>query len=298
MKIGYFADGPWSHRAIKKILLDPTLEITFICARYDNPDLILKQIAIEYKIPFLTHPKINADEFIGHIQNLQSDIFVSMSFNQIFKEKIIEIPRYRTINCHAGALPFYRGRNILNWALINDEKDFGITVHYVDVGIDTGDILIQKKYPITDKDNYKSLLEFAHQECAELLLEAIKLVQSNQVKPIKQNEIHPIGFYCTQRKEGDEIINWENSSREIFNFVRAITEPGPVARTFLNDNEIKIHEVKWIKEAPRFKGIEGAVIGVDDEGFSVKTGDSFVKIIKFEGYKNPKIGDRFSNSKK
>jgi methionyl-tRNA formyltransferase len=65
-----------------------------------------------------------------------------MSFNQIFKSEIINLPRLKTINCHAGKLPFYRSRNILNWVLINDEKEFGITVHYVDEGIDTGDIIL------------------------------------------------------------------------------------------------------------------------------------------------------------
>ena len=77
-----------------------------------------------------------------------------MSFDQIFKEEIINIPPLKIINCHAGKLPFYRGRNILNWALINDEKEFGITVHYVDFGIDTGDSILQKNYEITDDDDY------------------------------------------------------------------------------------------------------------------------------------------------
>jgi methionyl-tRNA formyltransferase len=98
-----------------------------------------------------------------------------MSFNQIFREEIMNMPPLKTINCHAGQLPFYRGRNILNWALINDEKCFGITVHYVDSGIDTGDIILQRTYPINDADNYKSLLEVAYTECANILYDAIKI---------------------------------------------------------------------------------------------------------------------------
>ena len=73
-----------------------------------------------------------------------------MSFNQIFRKDIINLTPIGIINCHAGKLPFYRGRNILNWVLINDEKEFGITVHFVDEGIDTGDIILQKTFPITD----------------------------------------------------------------------------------------------------------------------------------------------------
>ena len=71
------------------------------------------------------------------------------------------MPKYGAINCHAGKLPDYRGRNILNWALINDEKEFGITVHFIDEGIDTGDIILQESFEIKDSDNYKSLLDLA-----------------------------------------------------------------------------------------------------------------------------------------
>ena len=68
------------------------------------------------------------------------------------------MPALGTINCHAGKLPFYRGRNVLNWAIINGESEFGITVHFIDDGIDTGDIIKQKTYPISLNDDYKSIL--------------------------------------------------------------------------------------------------------------------------------------------
>ena len=96
-----------------------------------------------------------------------------MSFNQIFKRQIIDLTRYKIINCHAGQLPFYRGRNILNWALINDESEFCITVHCVDEGIDTGDIILQDLHPIQDIDNYAMLLNRAYIECANILYKAV-----------------------------------------------------------------------------------------------------------------------------
>ena len=117
-----------------------------------------------------------------------------MSFNQIFKTEIINLPKLKTINCHAGKLPFYRGRNILNWALINDEKEFGITVHYIDEGIDTGDIVLQRTYPISDEDNYSTLLQVSYVECANILYDAIVMFKKENVDGIKQKDIHPIGF--------------------------------------------------------------------------------------------------------
>jgi len=292
IKIGYFADGPWSHNAFNLLIEDDSIEIAFIVPRTDSKDDTLKVYAEKYKIDYIKGYNINSDEFIDIAVKYECDLFVSMSFNQIFKERIINLPRFKTINCHAGKLPFYRGRNILNWALINDEKEFGITVHYIDEGIDTGDIILQRTFPISEDDNYKSLLNVSFTECATILYDAVKLVQEDKVKRIKQSDIHPVGSYCGQRKIGDEIIDWNNSSREIFNFIRAISEPGPKARTYINENEIKINRAKMIPQAPSYINIPGQIIGKTESGFIVKTNDSFIEISQIESPQKLKIGDR------
>ena len=169
LKIGYFADGPWAHRAFEKISDDQRFKIQFICVRNDSGDKVLEQYAADNSIPLLRHPKVSSSIFLDSIARYNCDIFVSMSFNQILKKNFIDFPPLKTINCHAGKLPFYRGRNILNWVLINDEKEFGITVHYVDEGIDTGDIILQRTYPISDEDTYDTLLKISYSECANTL---------------------------------------------------------------------------------------------------------------------------------
>lgn len=293
LNIGYFADGPWSHEAFEKLINDNEIKISFICVRFDTKDDTLKNYAEKYNIEYLKHENINSDEFISIIEKYNCDLFVSMSFNQIFKNKIINLPKYKTINCHAGSLPFYRGRNILNWALINDEKEFGITVHYVDEGIDTGDIILQKSYKISDSDNYKTLLERAYVDCASILYDAIVMFKKGFVKAKKQDEIHSVGFYCSQRKIGDEILNWNQTSREIFNFVRAICYPGPMARAIINEKEMKINRVEYIDNAPIYKCIIGAILNKSNDGFLVKTQDSFVKVTEYEYDGIIKVGDRF-----
>lgn len=244
MVIGYFADGPWSHLALEKLLANEKIKLAFICARFDKPDQTLKALAKQENIPFLVHSDINSDEFLAHIKGYHCDLFVSMSFNQIFRKKTIEKPILGAINCHAGKLPFYRGRNILNWALINDEQEFGITVHYVDEGIDTGDIIRQRCYPITDYDDYGTLLDRAYVGCADLLSEAIDDFVVGTVKRQPQHTIHPTGFYCIARGPGDERLNWNQTSRRVFNFVRAICPPGPAARCYRADSEIRINKVE------------------------------------------------------
>ena len=88
---------------------------------------MLINYAKKHNIPYFIEKNINSKMFIERVKKYNCDLFVSMSFDQIFKKEIINLPRLKTINCHAGKLPFYRGRNVLNWVLINDEKEFGIT---------------------------------------------------------------------------------------------------------------------------------------------------------------------------
>lgn len=224
-----------------------------------------------------------------------------MSFNQIFKEPLISTPRLHTINCHAGKLPFYRGRNILNWALINDEKEFGISVHYVDNGIDTGDLILQRTYPINDEDDYSTLLHTAHTQCAEVLFSALYLLHSGKAKRIPQKSIHEIGFYCPARIMGDEWIDWHKTSREIFNFIRALNAPNLGAKTRTQTQEMRIFKAQEIKNAPHYIATPGCIVGVEKHNpqdspilpnLIVKTLDSTLRITQYQCAKALRIGDR------
>jgi len=294
MKIGYFADGPWGHSTFDKLVDDKDIEIKFICVRYDTEDDTFKNYCQKYKIDYLKYRDINSNNCLKKIKKYNCDLFISMSFNQIFKNKIINLPPLKTINCHSGKLPFYRGRNILNWALINDEKEFGITVHYIDEGIDTGDIILQETFPISDSDDYSTLLQKAYEKCPILLYKAVKKIKNGTVKIVKQASIHPTGFYCSQRKEGDEIIKWNQSSRDIFNFIRAISKPGPQARSSLDNNEVIINKVQIIKNAPDYKGIPGTVLSSRNNELIIKTKDSFIKVVEWESALKIKIGNRLN----
>ena len=293
LKIGYFADGQWSHKTFNKLIEDTDIEILFICVRNNSKDKTLKNYAKKYNIDFLMHKNVNSDEFIRIIEKYSCDLFVSMSFDQIFKKKIINLTKYKIINCHAGKLPFYRGRNILNWVLINDEKKFGITVHYIDEKIDCGDIILQRLFKITDQDNYNTLLEKAYIECSVILYDAICKFKKGLVRGQKQTSIHSLGFYCPKRKIGDEILNWNQPSRSVFNFIRAICKPGPMARAFIDKKEMKINKAEYLKNAPKYESTVGTILGKGPNYFLVKTQDSFIKIIDYEFDKKINIGDRF-----
>ena len=278
INIGFFGDGPWADNTLKKISKNNNFSISFIVTRFKKPDSKLEKWSKKLSVDLISYEDVNSPQAVAKFQKYNADLFVSMSFDQILKKDIILLPKMGFLNCHAGALPFYRGRNILNWALINDEKECGVTVHFIDEGIDTGDIILQKKRVISDKDDYSTLLKKAESLCAECLYEAIIKVESGDFERIKQKSIHPKGSYFFKRKKGDERINWKSSSRDIFNFVRALTDPGPCAQTSHNKKLIKLRKVKIPKIRNNYRGIPGEVVLKKNNHVFIKTKDSVIKL--------------------
>jgi methionyl-tRNA formyltransferase len=302
MHIGFFGDGRWAHRAIESIVETSDLGVAYIVARYPNADPILKEWSNELGVPFLAPKNVNASTFLKRLKELKADVNVSVSYDQILRREAIHVATEGFINCHAGALPFYRGRNILNWALINGEDRFGVTVHYVDEGIDTGDIITQRFGVITPLDTYASLLDQAVELCADALIDALHKVKDDSFSATPQEQIHPVGFYCSNRREGDEWIDWSWSTERIYNTIRALVPPGPGARTLHDGHPIVITSAEKILHAPSYIDRPGTVVGKNAEGIIVKTGDTSLKITEVadwngsvEHYRTPRhrVGTSF-----
>lgn len=280
LKVGFFGDGLWARLALKKILSNPNFLVSFVVLRYNTPDEQLRHMAESAGLPCFEVKNVNSEDFLSEIKKFGVDINVSLAFNQIFKSKIINLTPKKMINCHAGALPFYRGRNILNWAIINGEKKFAVTVHYIDEGIDTGDIILQRFCPIDIKDHYADVLSKAQKLCSEVLYDALVSIDKGDVQVIKQSNIHPVGFYCSERKIGDEYINWNWSSKRIYNFIRGISAPAPGARTFFAGKEYIIEKAELIDNAPDYIDKVGNIVGKKTDGIVIKTGDNTVLVTR------------------
>ena len=112
----------------------------------------------------------------------------------------------------------------------------------------------------------------------KILYDALLILQDGNVQVIKQSSVHPVGFYCGRRIAGDENIDWNWSSQRIHNFVRAIVPPAPGARTFLNDSELVILKTEIIENAPTYTSVTGEVVGIQNNGVIVKTGDTTLRI--------------------
>ncbi len=277
MRIVFMGDGVWAHGALRLLQGNPDIEILEVVGRHSAPDQELKKIALEFGLPFRTGKKINSPEYVAHFQELSPDLLVSMSYDQIYKPEILSIPKVASINCHAGALPFYRGRNIINWALINGEKEIGVTVHEISPGIDEGDIIVQEFFPVNREDDYGSVLLKAQELCPALLNRAVQQYLDGTVTRKKQSDIDPVGSYCRRRKLGDEWIDWNWGAEQIFNFVRGIAPPAPGAQFTHGGNTyalIKCTVMDRISE----EGLgSGKVMSVDEDSILIMTGDGAIK---------------------
>ena len=291
LKIGFYGHGRWALNSLKEILKKKDCLLDLVISRYPDGDKDIEALCEINGIPYICVDNIN-NYFKEN--ELSFDLGISVSYDQIFRNETIAFHKKGIINCHAGNLPDFKGRNILNWALINNFNKFGIVIHYVDNDIDTGDIIAKKLITINQKDNYKDLLIKAYKECPKLVIKSLDLILKDEVKVTPQKSVKKFPIYCSRRKDGDELINWNNTSLEIYNFVRALVSPGPFAQTFIKENRVFIHEAEYIKDAPIYKDIPGSILKKDSSGLLIKTGDSYILIKKWNCDILLKRGDRFN----
>ena len=302
LRLAYFGDGPWSHEALVTLAArKDDFEIVFVAPRFDYQDPELCRFARECGLDVRLFENVNSYEALEEIRACDLDVIVSMSFNQILRAPFLELPRLGTVNCHAGALPRYRGRNILNWALINGETEFGVTAHFVDTGIDTGDILHQEMVPIHQDAKYGDLLKLAYEACPRVLIAALDKLRDGTASPLPQAELGG-GFYCGRRGPGDEWIDWSWSAERIVNFVRAISPPGPGAVTALGGQMVEVHDASFDAASPVYICTEGEVVGRDNSGVWVKAADRVVRLERCQNLgdvtsfvPNWRIGSRLMN---
>ena len=299
MDLVYFGDGFWATKCLQRLSNEGhrALAVVLRCRPSDDT---LPEFAESVGIPVCAPGRVNAPEFVDWVRSLGPDLNISMSYDQILRQPIIESAPLGFINCHAGKLPYYRGRNVINWAIINDEQEIGLTVHYVDEGIDTGDIILQRVLLIRWDDTYGTVLEKVQEGFPHLLAEAVRLIEKNEVN--RQPQAHLEGTYFSARIPGDEWIDWHDTSLNVYNKIRAITHPGPGVRTVLGDRTLIIWRARYDPSWPKYIATPGEVVEVvPGQGVKVKTGDStlILERVQFEGedeieqVPNFRIGTRF-----
>ena len=237
----------------------------------------IKEVALKNNIPVFQPTKIRED--YEEIINLNPDIIVTCAYGQIIPKVILDCPRLGCINVHASLLPKLRGGAPIHKAIIDGYKTTGITIMYMDVKMDNGDIISQKEIEITDSDNLKSLHDKLSVLGKELLLETLPSIIEGTNTRTKQNEADVTFAYNITREE--EHIDFNKTSREVFNLIRGLS-PVPGSNAILFDNEMKIYES--IINDKKYSGNPGEIVDITKQGIVVKTGDSSITITKLKPF--------------
>lgn len=247
----------------------------------------VKEIALEHNIEVLQPVKLrNEPECIERLKNIEPDFIIVVAYGQILPKEVIEIPKYACINLHASLLPKYRGAAPINWSIINGDKVSGNTTMLMDVGLDTGDILLKQEVKITDEMIAGELHDILMGNGAGLLVETINKMVKGNIKPQKQDDSKTC--YASMLDKKMAKINWGWSSKEIHDFIRGLN-PWPVAYTQYNDKMMKIYKSKVLKENSDKQS--GTILDVSNEGIKVacKEGILLIEEIQFPGKKVLKV---------
>ncbi|HOK42007.1 MAG TPA: formyltransferase family protein [bacterium] len=242
------------------------------------------------KIDYMYFSYINDPKIKNEIIKKKLDVVFVLGLSQIINEEILKCAKIGFIGSHPTLLPLNRGHHPIIWAIANGLKWTGITLFWLDKGIDTGYIFKQKKILIKKRYTAKDLLLEVTKITKELLLKGIQELEAGKITKIKQ----PLtSNYWRKRTFKDGVIDWRMSAERIINLIRALYEPYPNAVFEYKNNYYKIKEAKIIKTKKYIDNIEpGKIIKVfNDKSFIVKTGDKLIKIIKHTLIDLPKEGE-------
>lgn len=255
----------------------------------------VKQLAVTYDIPVYQPLKLrHNEEMIEIIRNLKPDFIVVVAFGQILPKEILDIPKYGCINLHASLLPKYRGAAPINWCIIEGESKSGNTTMLMDVGLDTGDMLLTEEMELSDTITAGELHDILMNSGGELLVKTINGIVNNDIEPVKQK--NELSSYASMLDKEMAKINWEGSNVSIHNFIRGLN-PWPIAYTRYEDTVMKIYKSRVLNEQSN-KEI-GSIIEVSKEGIKVSTGSGILLIeeIQFPGKKPLKVKDYIIGNK-
>jgi methionyl-tRNA formyltransferase len=243
--------------------------------------------------------KIKAKEAVSQLQSYGAELFVVAAFGQILSKEILEMPRFGCINIHASLLPKYRGAAPIQQAILDGEKETGVTIMQMDEGLDTGDILTQCTVPISPEDTGGTLFDKLCEAGSRLLMETLPKIQAGTLVPVKQREEDSSYARMLNKKMGH--IDFAKSAASIDCLIRGLN-PWPSAYTFYRGKMMKLWRAAACMNTGAGEGKEkassaqyspGTIVSADKDCIYVQTGEGILKIyeIQLEGKKRMTVKD-------
>ncbi len=210
-------------------------------------------------LPVLRPPSVNAPDVVAAIAGLAPDFLFSFYFREIIGPEVLGLARRGALNLHGSLLPRYRGRCPVNWVLINGERETGVTLHYMEVRPDRGDIVAQRAVPIADDDTALSLNRKLGEAARALLREAYPLLAAGTAPRSPQDHARATSF--GGRRPEDGRIAWHQPARRLYDLIRAVTAPYPGAFTTYRGERLFVWWARPLDLGPRV-GAPGEVVEI------------------------------------
>jgi len=256
----------------------------------------VKEAALRHGLKVLEPRSMKDPQFLSELKKIQPEFLLVVAYGRILTREILSIPKIAPVNVHASLLPKYRGASPINWAIINGERETGVTTMMIIYELDSGDILLQEKTPITEEDTAETLSARLSAMGAELLVKTLKGLREGTLKPRPQaglqaslqaslQEGEPT--FAPPLKKEDGLIKWEKTATELFNFTRGVY-PWPGAYSFLKGERVKL-----IKARPLLgEGSPGAIEKTEGDDLLVGTGKGLLSIIELQPEGKRRMGAR------
>ena len=247
----------------------------------------VKKFAEEKGLQILQPEKVrNNEEFISKIKDLKPDVICVVAYGKILPKEILDIPKIGCINVHGSLLPKYRGAAPIQWAVLNGDRETGITTMYMDVGMDTGDMILKQKVTIGDDETTGELWDRLSKIGGELLVKTLKEIENGTAKRIKQGEDFSL---APMLDKSIAKIDWENkTAREIKNLVRGLN-PIMGAYSFINGKKVKFWKVDVLDDkeidTENKENLENGTVLISDakQGLFIKAKDGILKVLEIQG---------------
>lgn len=283
-----FMGTPEIAAAVLESLAASKHEIVGVVTQPDRPNArgneiifsAVKKVALDHGFPVYQPEKASDETFAEQLRELNPDIIVVAAYGQILRENILNLPRFRCVNVHASILPRYRGASPIQWAVINGERQTGITIMYMEKGLDTGDMILTKTLEIAPDETAGTLHDRLSELAGPTLLEALELIEEGKASPVKQNE-EEATYYSVFKKSMGE-LEFNKSSVTLERLIRGLI-PWPGAFTYVDGKMLKI----WKTEVSGYtaegidKVLPGRIFTLNGELY-IETADGSLKILELQ----------------
>ena len=275
MRIVFIGQAPFGRESLEALISQGENVVGVITVedapnqKYPNP---VKECAVEHSLALYQANYLKKAEAVNWVRDLKPDLLVLGFVTAFVPLEMIELATHGGINYHPSLLPKFRGGSAINWAIINGETETGVTIHFIDEGVDTGPILLQEKVDITPDDTVKSVyFEKLYPLGIRMIAEAVRLIREGKAAPTDQDE--SLASFQPVISTSDTVIDWRQSTETIYNLIRG-SNPSPGAVTRLGDQTCALYDATPGDQ----QGEPGTVIGIAPDGFTVATGDGAITI--------------------